>query len=144
MNEVIEAEAALQEYVAIQEKLCAALFSKYGAAQDRFITNIPSSGLLKLDDEVWNCKKHGLGVEFKRMSDLVIVDVHEHIVSCPACVDPWRLVQYLETKHIRKLNLGVKVFDAQDKKSLGEMLDELFRVGRAVRCESGNAFVLKF
>lgn len=138
MNEVVEATLVLKEYVTVQGKLCVALFTKYGDAKDRYLTNIPLSGLLELEGEVWNFKKHGLGVLFERLSDHSIVDVHRHIDSCPMCVDPWRLVQYLESKQILRLNVGAKIFDAQDEKSLGDMLDELLRVGKAVQHENGG------
>lgn len=142
MHEVVQAEIALKEFTSIQEKLCAALSHKYGLA-DKYLTNIPPSGLLKLDSEVWDFRKHGLGVCFERLSDQLVVDVHRHITSCPACIDPWRLVQYLESKNIRRLSVGSRVFDAEDEGALDALLEELLRVGRATRHNEARAFFLK-
>jgi hypothetical protein len=38
-------------YSRIQGRLCAALFEKHGVAEDRFLANIPPSGLLTLDND---------------------------------------------------------------------------------------------
>jgi len=142
MHEVVQAEIALKEFTLVQEKLCAALFKKYGLP-DKYLTNIPPTGLIKLDSEVWEFKKHGVGVYFERLSDRLVVDVHRHIGSCPACVDPWRLVQYLESKNIGRLNVGSRVFDAGDEGALDALLEELLRIGMAARHNETKAFLLK-
>jgi hypothetical protein len=142
MYQVVQAEIALKEFTLVQQKLCAALFQKHGLA-DKYLTNIPPSGLVKLDSEVWDFKKHGVGVCFERLSDRLVIDVHRYIESCPACVDPWRLVQYLESKNIRQLNVGSRVFDAEDEEALNALLEELSRAGRAARHNEAQAFLLK-
>jgi len=140
MKEIIEAHKALREYSITQGRLCAALFKEYGAPEDRFLTNIPSSGLLTFDDPVWRFKKHGVGVLFEHLSSHTLFDVHQHICVCPTCFDTWRLVQYFESKGIHSLNVGSKIFQAQDEDSLAEMLAELVNIGTVVSQSEIKAF----
>jgi hypothetical protein len=142
MNEIIEAQKALKEYSVAQERLCAALFEKYGVPGDRLLANIPPGGLLSLDGEAWQFRKHGLGVLFEQLSNHLILDVHRHIQVCPTCFDTWRLVQYFESKNILSLNVGSKVFSTQDERSLAEMLGELVRTGALVLRSDIEAFAL--
>jgi hypothetical protein len=142
MNEVIEAFVALTEYSRIQERLCAALFERHGFGEDRFLANIPKSGLLTLDGEVWQFKKHGLGVLFEQLSNHLIFDVHRKIQGCPRCFDTWRLVSYFESKNVRSLNVGSRIFSAQDELSLTEMLEELVDSGVVILHGEDQLFAL--
>jgi hypothetical protein len=142
VNEIFEAQKALQEYSATQEQLCSALFKEYGPAEDRFLMNVPSSGLLTLDGQVWRFKKHGVGVVFEQLSDRTLVDAHQHIEVCPTCFDVWRLVQYFESKGIHSLNIGSKIYNAQDEHSLAEMLAEFVEIGEVVSRSEIEAFAL--
>ncbi|WP_315754391.1 MULTISPECIES: DUF6896 domain-containing protein [unclassified Bradyrhizobium] len=140
MNEVVDALAAIREYTVLQEKLCSALFAKYGPAKDELLLNIPRAGSIELDDVLWSFKRHGLGVLFERFSDRVTVDVHQNISSCPRCVDPWRLLQYLGSRSIRLINVGARIFDSENERALGDMLGELSRLGWVARCDGKNTY----
>ena len=142
VHEINEAQAALREYSITQERLCSALSKKYGIVLDRFLSALPSSGVLELDSQVWRFRKHGVGVMFERLSDRAIFDAHQHMEICPACFDAWRLSQYFSLKSIFKLNVGAKLFDARDEKSLTDMLEELVRVGAATLRSDLKAYVL--
>ena len=141
-NEVIEGQKAFNEYAMIQGRLCAALFERYGLAEDRFLANIPWSGLLKMDGEVWQFKKHGLGVLFEQLSNHVILDVHRNIQACSTCFDTWRLAQYFESKGVLSLNVGSKVYAAQEELSLANMLGDLVDAGIIVWRRDLEAFSL--
>lgn len=142
MNEVLEAQKTLKEYSIIQERLCLTLFEKYGMPEDRFLANIPHDGLLSLDGDAWQFRKHGLGVLFEQLSSHIIVDSHRYIQVCQTCFDTWRLVQYFESKKIASLNVGSKVFSAQNEGSLSEMIGELAGAGAVIARSDIEAFVL--
>jgi hypothetical protein len=49
-------------------------------------------------------------------------------------------VQYFESKGIHSLNVGSKIFQAQDEDSLAEMLAELVNIGTVVSQSEIKAF----
>lgn len=56
----------------------------------------PKAGAFHMNDEVWGYSFHGAGVRFVRISDLLIVDMHDHVDN-PDYVDEYRLELYRET-----------------------------------------------
>jgi hypothetical protein len=140
MDEVVEARKTLKEYGDLQAELCDALFVKYGPVKDDLLLNIPRFGSVEVKHVVWSFKKHGAGVLFERLSDRLIVDAHQYMGTCPTCVDAWRLTQYLESRSIRRMNVGTQIFDTQDEASVLNILTELLRLGWAVKREGINTF----
>lgn len=142
MTRILEVQEILREYSTTQAGLCVCLFEKYGQAESHLLLNIPRSGLLMLNGEMWEFKKHGAGVLFKQLSSGAIFDVHRHVQFCPECFDAWRLTQYFESKGIHALKFGSLVVDAQDESAITAMLVELVNSGKIASWENTEAFTL--
>lgn len=140
--QVIEAEKALRQYAVLQKKLSSLLFETYGVPEDRLLTNLPSSGMLTLDDCAWKFQKHGVGVRFEDLSSGVVVDAHEHIECCPECFDTWRLALYFESWNVRALNIGPTNYNAEEEESLAAMLTKLVEIGQVAFLDKIKAYTL--
>ena len=142
VEEVFEAEEALRQYVALQKKMSGLLFEKYGAPKDRFLANVPPSGMLTLEECAWSFQKHGVGVTFTDLSNGVVVNAHQHIECCPECFDTWRLAIYFESRNVRALNIGSSVYDAEEEESLAAMLTKLVELGQVAYFNKIKAYTL--
>ena len=82
------------EVESIQKKLLRAFFVENPRAADfKFLTDFPKSGVLKVDGEVWAYAKHGLGYSFSNERGHVM-DVHNHFGQSHV-IDAHRLTEYL-------------------------------------------------
>lgn len=131
MNEA-RAVPILRNYVALQERLCGALFHEYPVADRVLLTDLPRRGLLRVDSDEWEFVRHGAGVRFFCRLSKETVDVHVEPVACPGGVDAWRLILYLESRGIRTVECNGERFNATSEPSLEEMLKVLCREGLLV------------
>lgn len=125
----LPAKQLLREYAILQERLCDALFEQYPVDDVNLLTDLPKRGQLPLGDELWEFERHGSGVCFTHVSTKAIADAHTSPVACPAGIDAWRLIQYLESKGIKKLTHGSTEFAVTSEKLLERMLEQLSREG---------------
>lgn len=121
-----QAETVLRDYVALQERLCKALFDRFPVKDTALLTDLPRRGLLPLGDTLWEFNRHGTGICFSCVSASEIVDAHAEPVAHPRGIDAWRLIHYLESRGIEALTHGGAEFDATREKSVEEMLRQLF------------------
>jgi len=118
------------------------LIEKYGPV-DRLLANIPKTGLLSDEGDAWAFKRHGVGVEFRKLADDTIIDAHEHIGEAPECFDAWRLVEFFESRHIRALSFGGELYDGQSGKSVDHLLSQLVAARRLRALDQTNCFALE-
>jgi hypothetical protein len=116
----------LEEYVSLQAKLHQAFQNKFGEVKDKFLTSIPKTGELSVEDLKWDFQKHGSGVIFTNKKTNVKIDVHEMFVASNL-FDQWRLRIYIGSLGKR----GVKFISSATKKkniNLDENIKEWFSI----------------
>jgi len=85
--------------VKLQRRLLTGVFllhPKFAGA--RWLVDSPFKAELRLDSELWEVTRHGVGLEFKRREPApnVVVDVHVGIDN-PNLLNAWRLQQFVES-----------------------------------------------
>jgi len=89
----------VKEFVKLQLLILALFKKQFPQAKDwNYLLDFPSTGQLKIANDMWVFHKHGVGLRFES-SRGTIVDIHSRI-SEPDILDAWRLLQFLESKKI--------------------------------------------
>ncbi len=89
----------IADFLTLQRALLTAFFNAYTNVRDmRLLLDFPKSGAVFVDESdernEWSFSRHGVGLEFRRLKDGVVVDV-ERAVDEPRLVTAWRLLEYL-------------------------------------------------
>ena len=144
MQELFDAKSTIRSYVETQQRLCDALFKKYGQIEDIILSNIPRSGVILDNNSTWQFRKHGAGVEFINTETKETIDAHKYIRECHMCIDSWRLHTYFNSKGIKYINIESFVFKIDDEDSIRELEKYLFSLNILKTAQDNDTYVLNF
>lgn len=89
----------IKKFVRYQNVLCGAFFLEYPGLKDfRCHLDFPRKGYLKVNNEDWSFRRHGLGILFERYNKVpnIKIDV-TNFIDNPNIFDTWRLSIYLNS-----------------------------------------------
>ncbi|MBO6798148.1 hypothetical protein [Maricaulis sp.] len=93
----VDIESCCRELVGFQLTLVRTWSETFGL--DMVETASPGTGEIMAGNERWRYRRHGLGVDFVRLSDGVDVDIHDEFAR-PELFDLWRLELFLESRGV--------------------------------------------
>jgi len=124
----------ISEFSKTQSRLCKAVTGEYDLQDDMSVVfRTPTSGSLELDGEMWEYKRHGLGLRFINKQNGQVIDAHRNIVSNPDGIDAWRLTQYFEAIETSQLGISIQDSNLKDEKKIKELLSRLDTEGIIVQ-----------
>jgi hypothetical protein len=87
----------IKRCLSLQRELLGQLAFVYpGALESEFLLELPKSGTVFLNGDLWRFQRHGAGVRFLRGNDQVVIDVPNLVTDADA-FDSWRITQYFNS-----------------------------------------------
>jgi hypothetical protein len=87
----------IKRCLSLQRELLGQLVFVYpGALESEFLLELPKSGAIFLNGDLWQFQRHGAGVRFLRNVDQFVVDVPNLVTDADA-FDSWRITQYFNS-----------------------------------------------
>ena len=115
MTDRVNGLEQLQKYIRLQNDLCNTLMSKYSDVSNwKTLYDLPRNGAIDVQGDYWEFVRHGSGVLFTRVIDLVKVDIPKGVRDTPKGLDGWRLVTYFESLGIDRINYNNYLFEVDD------------------------------
>ncbi len=101
IDAMIDILVIIKEFLLLQKTLLLAFKRQFSDAKDwDNLLDFPRHGAVQVNNEEWSFNQHGAGLMFISPNGLV-VDVHD-MVDDFEIVDPWRMEQFIESKHSNK------------------------------------------
>lgn len=120
----------IAEFAETQSRLCLAVIEEYGLQDDGSVVfSAPKTGSLELNGKRWTFKRHGSGFRFISDDSGHVIDAHRNVVSCPAGIDAWRLLQFLETIDPADFDIAGEAGGLEDESKIDELLSSLAAQG---------------
>lgn len=117
---------ALNDYVAIQEKLIAEFQKQYHSLSVEVdLLKQPKSGVLSAIGEKWKFQKHGVGIAFEGDISKKIIDINRGIINYKKAFDSWRLAEYFESSNCFEVTWKLNTFTADDDDDLDRLFELL-------------------